>query len=130
MHTSRSEDWLGLQWLNSAGPGVVLEKVGSSYSGDNVVSTFTGLPAVLGPMGHESQWRGGYNEMGSRNDDVKRIYETHSWETAKELLEKYDVRYVFVGSAEKSAYNIQDRKFERNLTKVYDSGNCVIYQVK
>ena len=93
-------------------------------------SCFTGLPAVLGPMGHESQWRGGYNEMGSRNDDVKRIYETHSWETAKELLDKYDVRYVFVGSAEKSAYNIQDRKFERNLTKVYDSGNCVIYQVK
>ena len=130
LHTSRSEDWLGLQWLDSAGPGVVLEKVGSSYGGDNVVSTFTGLPAVLGPMGHESQWRGGYNEMGSRNDDVKRIYETHSWETAKELLEKYDVRYVFVGSAEKSAYNIQDRKFERNLTKVYDSGNCVIYQVK
>ena len=130
LHTSRTEDWLGLQWLNSAEPGVVLEKVGSSYSGDNIVSTFTGLPAVLGPMGHESQWRGGYDEMGSRNDDVKRIYETHSWETAKELLEKYDVRYVFVGSAEKSAYNIQDRKFERNLTKVYDSGNCVIYQYR
>ena len=47
----------------------------------------------------------------------------------QELLEKYDVRYVFVGSAEKSAYNIQDRKFEKNLTKVYDSGKCVIYQV-
>ena len=130
LHTSRSEDWLGLLWLNTAEPGVVLEKVGSSYSGDNIVSTFTGLPSVLGPMGHESQWRGGYDEMGSRNDDVKRIYETHSWETAKELLEKYDVRYVFVGSAEKSAYNIQDRKFERNLTKVFDSGNCAVYQVK
>ncbi len=130
LHTSRSEDWLGLQWLGKAEPGVVLEKVGSSYSGDNIVSTFTGLPAVLGPMGHESQWRGGYDEMGSRNDDIRRIYETHSWETAKELLEKYDVRYVFVGSAEKYAYNIQDRKFERNLTKVYDSGNCAIYQVK
>ena len=129
LHSSRSEDWMGLQWLNTAEPGTVLEKVGSSYSGDNIVSTFTGLPAVLGPMGHESQWRGGYSEMGSRNDDIQRIYETHSWDTAKELLEQYDVRYVFIGSAEKSAYNIQDRKFERNLEKVYDSGKCVIYQV-
>ena len=129
LHTSRPEDWMGLQWLRSAEPGIVLEKVGSSYSGDNIVSTFTGLPAVLGPMGHESQWRGGYKEMGSRNDDIKRIYETHSWETAKELLENYHVRYVFIGSAEKNAYNIQDKKFDRNLTKVFDSGNCRIYQV-
>ena len=129
LHGSRADDWAGLKWLETAEPGVVLEKVGSSYSGDNLISTFTGLPAVLGPAGHESQWRGGYDEIGSRNDDVKRIYETHSWETAEELLKKYGIRYVFIGSAEKSAYNIQDKKFERNLTKVYDSGNCVIYQV-
>ena len=126
---SRSDDWNGLEWLKNAEPGVVLEKVGSSYGGDNIVSTFAGLPAVLGPMGHESQWRGGYAEIGTRNDDVKRIYETHSWESAAELLKSYDIRYIFIGSAEKSAYNIQEKKFERNLTKVYESGNCTIYQV-
>ena len=129
LHTSRTDDWMGLLWLEQAEPGVVLEKVGSSYSGDNIVSTFAGLPAVMGPAGHESQWRGGYNEIGSRSDDVQRIYETHSWETAKELLDTYGIRYVFIGSAEKSAYNIQEKKFERNLGKVYDSGGCTIYQV-
>ena len=129
LRTSRNDDWMGLEWLQKAEPGVVLEKVGSSYGGDNIVSTFVGLPAVLGPAGHESQWRGGYEEIGSRSDDVKRIYETHSWETAKELLETYKIRYVFIGSAEKSAYNIQEKKFERNLTMVYNSGNCTIYQV-
>ena len=129
LRNSRVDDWQGLQWLESADPGVVLEKVGSSYGGDNIVSTFVGLPSVLGPMGHESQWRGGYAEMGSRNDDVKRIYETHSWETAEELIKTYKIRYVFVGSAEKSAYNIQDKKFDRNLVKVFESGNCSIYQV-
>ncbi|MBQ6483013.1 MAG: hypothetical protein IJI45_18060 [Anaerolineaceae bacterium] len=126
---SRNNDWQGLEWLRTAEPGVVLEKVGNSYGGDNIVSTFIGLPSVLGPAGHESQWRGGYDEIGSRSDDVKRIYETHSWETASELLETYKIRYIFLGSAEKSAYNIQDKKFERNLTKVFDSGNCTIYQV-
>ncbi len=129
LRNSREDDWQGLQWLESADPGVVLEKVGSSYGGDNIVSTFVGLPSVLGPMGHESQWRGGYAEMGSRNDDVKRIYETHSWESAEELIKTYKIRYVFVGSAEKSAYNIQDKKFDRNLVKVFESGNCSIYQV-
>ena len=129
LRNSRADDWQGLQWLKSADPGIVLEKVGSSYGGDNIVSTFVGLPSVLGPMGHESQWRGGYEEMGSRNDDVKRIYETHSWGTAEELIKTYKIRYVFVGSAEKSAYNIQDKKFDRNLVKVFESGNCSIYQV-
>ena len=129
LRIGRENDWIGLQWLKNAEPGIVLEKVGSSYGGDNIVSTFVGLPSVLGPMGHESQWRGGYDEMGSRNDDVKRIYETHSWETAKELIDLYEIRYVFVGSAEKSAYNIQDKKFDRNLTKVFESGDCAIYQV-
>ena len=129
LHVSRNDDWMGLLWLEQADPGVVLEKVGSSYGSDNIVSTFAGLPAVMGPAGHESQWRGGYNEIGSRSDDVKKIYETHSWETAKELLDTYNVRYVFIGSAEKSAYNIQEKKFERNLSKVYDSGSCTIYQV-
>ena len=93
------------------------------------MSTFVGMPSVLGPAGHESQWRGGYTEIGSRSDDVKRIYETHSWDVARDLLETYKIRYIFIGSAEKSAYNIQDKKFERNLTKVFDSGNCTIYQV-
>ena len=129
LKSSRSSDWDAMQWLAEAEPGIVLEKVGSSYGGDNIVSTFTGLPAVLGPMGHESQWRGGYQEIGSRNDDIRKIYETHSWDTAAELLETYGVRYVFAGSAEKSAYNIQENKFDRNLTLVYDSGNCKIWQV-
>ncbi len=122
-------DWEALRWLEDAEPGVVLEKVGSSYGSDNLMSTFGGLQAVLGPAGHESQWRGGYNEIGSRADDVQTIYETRSWETAKELIDKYNVRYVYIGTSEKSAYNIQSQKFDRNLTLVYDSDGCQIYQV-
>ena len=126
---SRYADWAGVEWLMNAEPGVVLEKVGSSYGSDNIVSTFAGLPSVLGPAGHESQWRGGYAEIGSRSDDVKRIYETHSWESADELLKTYGIRYIFIGSSEKSAYNIQEKKFERNLDLVYDVDGCKIYRV-
>ncbi len=122
-------DWEALRWLEKAEEGVVLEMVGSSYGSDNLMSTFGGLQAVLGPAGHESQWRGGYEEIGSRADDVQKIYETRSWDLAEQLLDKYHVRYVYIGTSEKNAYNIQSLKFDRNLTLVYDSDGCQIYQV-
>lgn len=124
-----SADWEALRWLEDADEGVVLEMVGSSYGSDNLMSTFGGLQAVLGPAGHESQWRGGYQEIGSRADDVQKIYETRSWSIAEQLLDTYHVRYVYIGTSEKNAYNIESLKFERNLTLVYDSDGCQIYQV-
>ena len=126
---SRPNDWAGIVWLQQAEFGVVVEKVGASYTSDNSVSTFSGLPAILGPTNHESQWRGGYAEIGNREDEVRQIYESRSWENTKMLLEKYNVRYVFIGSAEHSAYDIQEKKFLNNLHLVFESGDCKIYEL-
>ena len=49
-----------IEWLNDEADGgeVVLESVGDDYSafGHARISTFTGLPTVLGWPGHELQW--------------------------------------------------------------------------
>ncbi len=49
-----------IAWLNDHAPSgsVVLESVGNDYSafGHGRISTFTGLPTVLGWPGHERQW--------------------------------------------------------------------------
>ena len=127
--TSRSDDWLGVQWLQTAEIGVVMEKVGASYSDDNIVAVYTGFPAVQGPANHESQWRGGYNEIGSRSDDVKRAFETKSWEIASSIIEKYHIRYIYIGSAERNEYNVQEKKFAEHLSIVFDVDGCKIYQV-
>ena len=129
LERSRPNEWEGIEWLRQADFGVVVEKVGASYTSDNSVSTFTGLPAVLGPTNHESQWRGGYTEIANREDEVRQIYESRSWENTEMLLEKYDVSYVFIGSAERSAYEIQEKKFMNHLSLVFESGDCRIYQV-
>ncbi len=129
LERSRPDDWAGIEWLRQAEPGVVTEKVGSSYTSDNAVSTFSGLPAILGPKNHESQWRGGYTEIGTREEDVRQLYESRSWATASELIAHYQVRYIFIGSAERGAYTVQEQKFSANLTLVFSSGNCRIYQV-
>ncbi|MHC1770203.1 MAG: DUF2298 domain-containing protein [Flexilinea sp.] len=129
LERNNPDDWAGIEWLQKAEVGVVAEKVGASYTSDNSVSTFSGLPAILGPTNHESQWRGGYAEIGSREDEVRQIYESRSWVTAKELIDRYAVRYIFIGSAERSAYELQEQKFQTNLALVFESGNCRIYQV-
>ena len=63
-------------WLSSAPDGVVAEAVGGSYSDYGRVSVYTGLPAVLGWPGHEVQWRGTADPQGSRQDDIKILYES------------------------------------------------------
>jgi uncharacterized membrane protein len=129
LRQSKADDWAGIEWLRQADYGVITEKVGASYSADNAASTFSGLPAILGPINHESQWRGGYSEIGSRETDVRQIYEAQEWSMIKPILEKYNVRYIFVGSTERSAYSVQERKFQMNAKLVFESGNTRIYQL-
>ena len=126
----REKDWAVVAWLRTAPYGRIVEKVGGSYSADNVFSIFSGLPTILGPMNHESQWRGGYAEIGSRNDDVRQIYESKDWQLVSQLLDRYGVRYVIIGSAERAAYKVAERKFELNLTKVFESGTNRVYFVE
>jgi uncharacterized membrane protein len=118
---------------------VVAEAVGpdgGQYSDYARVSKLTGKPAVLGWVGHESQWRGGGEEMGSRKPDLERLYCTRSWDEARQVLEQYDIRYIFLGNLERLAYQpsqscptgLVQSKFERYLTPVYDQGEVVIYE--
>ncbi len=121
-----------IAWLQNASDGFVLEAVpaaGGSYTGSARISTNTGLPAVLGWIGHESQWRGGYEEMGSRQADIETIYTATDWDTTQALLEKYHVGYVVVGQLERNTYAVRVEKFERYLKPVFSQGITTIYAV-
>ena len=116
-------------FLQSASDGVVAESVGGSYSGYARISTYTGLQTVLGWPGHESQWRGGSAEQGTRQDDIKLLYSTAKWETANEIIQKYNIRYVYVGSLERTSYTVQEEKFRVHLNPAFQQGNVTIYEV-
>ena len=90
------DEWAGIRWLQQAPLGVVAEAVGGSYSQYARISTQSGDPTVLGWTGHESQWRGGSKEMGSRETDISTLYKTTDWKTAKTILDEYNIRYVFI----------------------------------
>lgn len=118
----------GLRWLDSAPDGVVAEAIGGSYSGYARVSTFTGLPTVLGWPGHESQWRGSYGPQGSRQDDIKLLYATPDWAAAQEIISRYNIRYIYVGDLERGA-PLREEKFRSHLKVAFQQGNVTIYEV-
>ncbi len=122
------DDLAAIQWLAQAAPGVVSEAVGGSYTGYARVSTFSGLPTVLGWPGHVSQWRGGATEIGSREGDIQTLYASSDWQETANILERYHIRYIFIGSLERSTYNVKENKFERMLKPVFQNGQTVIYE--
>ena len=132
------EEIAAIQWLAQQPPGALVEAVGGSYSprGHGRVSAFSGQPAVLGWPGHESQWRGGGEEMGSRQSDIEQIYCNRDWPLTQALLERYEVRYVYVGELERTTYTqetcgtgLDDNKFFRYLNPVYRLGSVTIFEV-
>ena len=116
-------------WLKSASFGVVSEAVGGSYSGFGRISEYTGLPTVLGWPGHESQWRGTNEPQGTRQDDIALLYSTPDWASALEILNRYEIRYVYIGDLERSTYTMHDEKFVLNLPQVFQRGTVTIYEV-
>jgi len=107
----------------------VAEAVGGSYSNFGRISEYTGLPTVLGWPGHESQWRGTSEPQGTRQDDIALLYTTPNWDTALDILNKHDIRYVYVGVIERAAYAVHEEKFQSNMTQVFQQGTVTIYEL-
>jgi uncharacterized membrane protein len=127
----------GLAWLNSANPAeyqailwlrsktqgrpILLEAVGDSYSSFARASVFSGLPTPIGWRAHEWLWRGGPEVPAQRSRDVQWIYEQPLSLQAAKILEQYRVKYIFVGSKEREAYQF-------NLADVLSLGRVVFQQ--
>jgi len=77
-----------VEFLLKSEYGNVVEAVGGSYSSYGRVSKLTGLPTVLGWPGHELQWRGGVQEIGTREVDIEELYSSGTSVIWKEVVTK------------------------------------------
>jgi uncharacterized membrane protein len=89
----------------------------------------TGLPTVLGWPGHEVQWRGGAEEIGSRESDISILYSTDLWDEAQRVIDQYEIDYIYVGPLERSTYVIVENKFSSHLSTIYENSEIRIYSV-
>ena len=95
-----------IKWLenNVEGSVPIIEANGNSYSDNAVVSAMTGLPTVFGWWTHEQLWRSDTEALRERSADISAFYNAQDEETLNILIEKYGIKYIFVGSNEKEAF--------------------------
>jgi hypothetical protein len=131
---------------NIEGNPVILEYPGSAYKYESRVSTYTGLPTLLGWQNHESIWRRGlfwdeeanqtrnWQKTGERKQDVERIYRAANLDEVESLIDEYGIEYIFVGDLERKHYPAEALDKFRKLPRVYpptDAGSdppVVIYR--
>ena len=127
------DEYAATQWLNQTVSGlpVIVEAPGVQYNpGTSRISTWTGLPTVVGWAGHEDQWRGNSQVQGPRVDAVKEIYSTADMNHALDLLKTYNATYVVVGPDEQRQFAPAALvKFERALPIAFQQGTVTIYKV-
>lgn len=126
-------DHEAIHWLNTtiSGQPVILESQGDSYTDHARISANTGLPTVLGWTVHEWLWRGTYDIPAPRVDEVQTLYETSDLKTARELLTKHNVKYVYIGNLEREKYtNLSEEKFKALGNIVFTNENVTIYAIR
>lgn len=124
-------DYYAIQFLNKEVKtySVVLEAVGDAYTYYARVSTFTGLPTVMGWPTHQWQWRNDSKTPFIRKDEVKSFYESNSLDLSINFLKKYNVEYIYIGNKEIETYNINYELIEQLSELIYSNFNTKIYKV-
>ena len=129
------DDYQIINWMKSnipwqlESPPVVLEAVGESYTDHARVSAFTGLPTVLGWRVHEWLWRGSFDIPGKRTEEVRTMYEKPASPEAGRLLQSYKVKYIFVGSLERTDYKLNEPETERLGRIIFRSGSSYLLEI-
>jgi YYY domain-containing protein len=121
------EEYQAVTFLKEVPYGVISEAVGGSYSNFGRISRLTGLPTVLGWPGHEVQWRGGAEEIGSRESDIYTLYTTTEWDEAQRIIDQYEINYIYIGPLERSTYAVVEDKFFNHLSLVFENSEIRIY---
>lgn len=137
-----ADDMSAVEWLDShVDFGIIAEAVsyqGGSYSNYARISMLSGLPTILGWIGHESQWRGGGMEIGTRQSDIEQLYCAKEWFDTKQIIDRYHINFIYLGLLERTTYvpsqgnchvGINDLKFFQHLEPVFQNGTVTIFAV-
>ena len=130
---SHPEELEAITWLNNNvdGAPVIVESPGNCYTDHSRVSTYTGLPTILGWEHHEWVWRGSNRDFAGRREDVDQIYQSEDLDQVETLLEKYGVIYIYIGRLEREMYGADvGEKFADFMDVVFENDGVTIYRIR
>jgi len=136
LETVNKGDYEAVLWINKniSGQPTILETPGVPYQYTSRISALTGLPTLLGWGSHEIMWGRDWGEVEARNRDVETIYNTSDNVQAMDLLRKYDVQYIYIGTLEQKAYeSVGLEKFAthpEDYNLVYEGEEVTIFKVR
>jgi uncharacterized membrane protein len=135
-------DYAAIKWLNShiQGDPIIVEAFdprGGDYSDYGRISALTGLPTLMGWVGHEYQWRVNWlnnaynaNDFYRRGADINAIYTNTNPGVVLALMNRYNAQYLYVGPLEQSTYpGANLHRFSSFMQTVYSANGVTIYQV-
>ena len=124
---SHAGDYGGVTYLRTLqGDERIVEAEGGDYTYYSRISSFTGIPAIIGMPFHEYMWRS--DDTGwfsTRPQDIKSIYQEP--EKTVMLMKKYNATLLYVGDAERERYDVLIPATD--LEKVYSAGGTEIYRL-
>jgi uncharacterized membrane protein len=101
--------------------------------GSGRLAGLTGAPTVIGWQGHQSQWRGrGYSEaVGSRPNDIQRLYSDLRIDMVQDVVELYAIDYILYGQAERERYGSGgEQKFIEYYDVVCETGGSRVFRTR
>ncbi|WP_332450711.1 DUF2298 domain-containing protein [Methanoculleus sp.] len=107
------------------GDHIIIEAEGGDYTYYSRVSSFSGIPAVIGMPFHEYMWRGDEGRVGQRSADVRAIYEQPS--RTVDLARAYNATLLYVGASERDRYTVSIPT--ETLELIYDKDGVQIYRI-
>ncbi len=109
---------------NLPGDQIIVEAEGGDYTYYSRVSSFSGIPTIIGMPFHEYMWRGDEGRITERSIDVRAIYEQPS--RTIDLARAYNATLLYVGPEERDRYRVSIPADALEL--VYDADEVQIYQ--
>ncbi|HYS06195.1 MAG TPA: DUF2298 domain-containing protein [Candidatus Dormibacteraeota bacterium] len=114
---------------SAGGAEALVEETGEPYTWSSRISTFSGVPSVLGWGNHEAIWRGGWDEIQKRTADIVLVYTRPGSQEACDRLRRYGARWIVAGGLERLRYGPSVDDFGRLARPVFASKGTAVYSV-
>ncbi len=129
------DDYQAINWLrdNVEGSPVIVEAVGSHYAGWFWVSSYTGLPTIVGRWGQVPTWVVDIDQEDARDREraAETIYTSADLEEVQRVLSTYNVSYVYLGYREQNKYGANiSLNFTDFMDVAFQNQGVTIYQVR